>query len=96
MKVPEQIPKIEYKKILYTTDLSESGRYAFPHAASMARCSGAELVVLHVVEGTFGTVQSYLCNDASTPDEISVQFSPLSVEYSILTLSTFSLVQVMV
>jgi len=50
-KVPETIPKIEYKKILYTTDLSESGRHAFHHAASLAGHYNAELTVIHVVEG---------------------------------------------
>ncbi len=50
-KVPETIPKIEYKRILYTTDLSESGRYAFHHAASLTNCYGADLTVIHVVEG---------------------------------------------
>ncbi len=44
------IPKIEYKKILYTTDLSEIGRSAFPYAASIASSYGAELTVLHVVK----------------------------------------------
>jgi nucleotide-binding universal stress UspA family protein len=44
------IPKIEIKKILYTTDLSESGRYAFSYAASLANAYKAELSVLHVIE----------------------------------------------
>ncbi len=50
-RVPETVPKIEYKKILYTTDLSETGRYAFNHAASLSSYYGAEITVLHVVEG---------------------------------------------
>jgi len=49
-RVPEKIPKIEYRKILYTTDLSESGRYAFHHAASLTNHYGADLTVIHVVE----------------------------------------------
>ena len=44
------IPKIEIKKILYTTDLSETGRYAFAYAASLANLYGAELTVLHVLD----------------------------------------------
>ena len=44
------IPKIEIKKILYTTDLSESGRYAFTYAASLANAYKAEITVLHVIE----------------------------------------------
>ncbi len=50
-KVPATIPKVEYKKILYTTDLSESGRYAFHHAASLSSHYGAEITAIHVVEG---------------------------------------------
>ena len=45
------IPKVEIKKILYTTDLSESGRYAFSYAASLANAYKAEITALHVVEG---------------------------------------------
>ncbi|MCU7802221.1 MAG: universal stress protein [Candidatus Thiodiazotropha sp. (ex Lucinoma annulata)] len=45
-----KLPRIGYKKILYTTDLSEEGRLAFPHAASLANTYGAELTVFHVVE----------------------------------------------
>lgn len=44
------IPQISYKKILYTTDLSETGRYAFAHAASLAHTYKAELTVLHVLD----------------------------------------------
>jgi nucleotide-binding universal stress UspA family protein len=51
MRVPKKVPKVEYKKILYTTDLSESGRYAFHHAASLANKYKAKLIVFHVVEG---------------------------------------------
>jgi nucleotide-binding universal stress UspA family protein len=50
-RIPQEVPKIEYKKILYTTDLSESGRYAFHHAASLANHYKSELTVFHVVEG---------------------------------------------
>ncbi len=46
----EKLPRIGYKKILYVTDLSEEGRLAFPHAASLARSYNAELTVFHVVE----------------------------------------------
>ncbi len=72
-KVPETIPKIEYKKILYTTDLSESGRYAFHHAASLSTHYGAELTVIHVVEGgpeldrrLFGYVDEKLWEEIKT------------------------------
>lgn len=44
------VPRIEYRKILYVTDLSESGRQAFPYAASIAHRYNADLTVFHVVE----------------------------------------------
>ena len=50
MPKKKKLPRIEYRKILYVTDLSEAGRSAFPHAASIARQYDAELTVFHVVE----------------------------------------------
>ncbi len=50
IKIPRNVPRVEYKKILYTTDLSETGRCAFPYAASIANRYGAELTVFHVTE----------------------------------------------
>lgn len=50
MKISQELPRVEYKKILYVTDLSEAGRFAFPHAASIANRYEAELTVFHVVE----------------------------------------------
>jgi len=50
MKVSKELPKVEYKKMLYVTDLSETGRFAFPHAASIANRYQAALTVFHVVE----------------------------------------------
>jgi len=50
IKVPTSVPRVEYKRILYTTDLSETGRCAFPHAASIANRYEADLTVFHVVE----------------------------------------------
>jgi nucleotide-binding universal stress UspA family protein len=45
-----RIPRIEYRKILYATDLSEAGRAAFPYAASIARHYDADLTVFHVLK----------------------------------------------
>lgn len=45
-----EVPKLSFKKILYTTDLSESGRFAFDYAASLSNIYNAELTALHVVE----------------------------------------------
>ncbi len=50
MKVPRKVPRVEYKKILYATDLTETGRFAFPYAASIANRYDAKLTVFHVVE----------------------------------------------
>ncbi len=44
-----KLPKIEIKKILYPTDLSESSLHAFAYAASMANLSGATITMLHVL-----------------------------------------------
>jgi nucleotide-binding universal stress UspA family protein len=72
-KIPEKVPEIEYKKILYTTDLSESGRFAFHHAASLARRYKSELIAFHVVEGgaeldrrLFGYVDETLWEEIKT------------------------------
>ncbi len=45
-----KLPKVEIKKILYPTDLSENARYAFAYAAALAQLHGAELVILHVLD----------------------------------------------
>jgi nucleotide-binding universal stress UspA family protein len=50
MPTNKTLPSIDYKRILYVTDLSESGRHAFPHAASIARRFNSELTVFHVVD----------------------------------------------
>jgi len=44
-----ELPKIDIKKILYATDLSENARVAFAYAISLANLYGAELVMLHVL-----------------------------------------------
>ena len=44
-----KLSKIEIKKILYTTDLSESALHAFAYAASLANLSGATITMLHVL-----------------------------------------------
>ena len=43
------IPRI--KKILYATDLSENSAYAFRYAVGTAQNHGAEIHILHVLEG---------------------------------------------
>ncbi len=41
----------EIKKILFATDLSENARFAFGYAASLANRYGAQIVILHAIEG---------------------------------------------
>jgi len=43
------LPKVDIKKILYTTDLSENARMAFAYAVSLANLYDAALTILHVV-----------------------------------------------
>lgn len=50
MGTDKPLAQVEIRKILYVTDLSESGRAAFPYAATLARQFGASLTVFHVVE----------------------------------------------
>ena len=44
------LPKVEIKKILFATDLSENARYAFAYAASLASLYGAGITLLHVMD----------------------------------------------
>lgn len=44
------VPKVSIQKILYITDLSETGRHAFAHAASLSKVYDAKLSVFHVVD----------------------------------------------
>jgi nucleotide-binding universal stress UspA family protein len=43
------LPKVEVKKILYATDLSENARFAFAYAVSLANLYGAKITLLHVL-----------------------------------------------
>lgn len=43
------LPQVNIRKILYTTDLSESARQAFAYAVSLADAYGASLSILHVM-----------------------------------------------
>jgi nucleotide-binding universal stress UspA family protein len=58
------LPRIEYKKILYVTDLSESGRQAFPHAFAIAHGNNARLTVFHVVDNRdLQSLEGYISNE---------------------------------
>jgi nucleotide-binding universal stress UspA family protein len=43
------LPKVDVKKILYATDLSENARFAFAYAVSLANLYGAKIALLHVL-----------------------------------------------
>jgi nucleotide-binding universal stress UspA family protein len=43
------LPKVEIKKILYATDLSENARYAFAYAVSLADLYKASVTFIHVL-----------------------------------------------
>ena len=43
------LPKVEVKKILYATDLSENARYAFAYAVSLATLYSASITFIHVL-----------------------------------------------
>jgi len=43
------LPKVEIKKILYTTDLSESAFHAFAYAVNLANTYNAGITILHVL-----------------------------------------------
>jgi len=48
------LPKIEIKKILYATDLSESARMAMGYAVSLAGFYGAGITIVHALEESPG------------------------------------------
>ena len=43
------IPKAEVNNILFATDLSESARYVFAYAVSLANLYGAKIAFLHML-----------------------------------------------
>lgn len=55
-----QLPKVEIRKILYATDLSESARFAFAYAVSLAEHYRAGLTILHVLHDTPDYVESLI------------------------------------
>ncbi len=44
-----KLPKVDVKKILYATDLSENARYAFAYAVSLADLYNAAITFVHVL-----------------------------------------------
>ncbi|UCD80247.1 MAG: universal stress protein [Desulfobacterales bacterium] len=52
----------EIKKILYTTDLSETSNFAFSYAASLADRYDAVITILHVLKDAVPTSESLVTN----------------------------------
>ena len=71
------LPKVEVKKILYATDLSESARYAFAYALSLANLYGARIIFLHVLPEVSEFVDSHIIGYISADrwEEIKAQHS---------------------
>ena len=61
------LPKVEVKKILYATDLSDNARYAFAYAGRLANLFSAGLTLLHVLpevpESLDAAVEGYIKAD---------------------------------
>ena len=58
------LPKIQIKKILYATDLSETAVHSFSYAASLANMYGAGITILHVLAEFPG--EEFIVNMIST------------------------------
>ena len=43
------LPKVDVKKILYATDLSDNARQAFAYAVSLADLYNASIIIIHVL-----------------------------------------------
>lgn len=71
------LPKVEIKKILYATDLSESARYAFAYALSLANLYGARITFLHVLPEVSEVMDSHIIGYISADrwEEIKAQHS---------------------
>lgn len=52
----------EIKKILYTTDMSETSNLAFSYAASLANRYGAGITILHVIKDSMSTSENLVSN----------------------------------
>jgi nucleotide-binding universal stress UspA family protein len=69
------IPKVDVKKILYATDLSENARYAFAYAVSLANLYGAKITLLHVLPEVSELMDKHVIGyiDADRWEEIKAQ-----------------------
>ena len=59
-------PRVEIKKILFPTDLSQSSLYAFAYAVNLANQYGCEITILHVLSETpqqVGLIKTVISED---------------------------------
>jgi nucleotide-binding universal stress UspA family protein len=54
------LPNVEIKKILYATDLSESARYAYAYAVSLADHYCASITLVHVLHDAPGFIENLI------------------------------------
>ena len=59
------LPEVKITNILYATDLSDSARYAFAHAVSLAEHYGAKITILHVIPETHDSLEKSLLSYVS-------------------------------
>ena len=69
------LPKVDVKKILYATDLSENARYAFAYAVSLANLYGAKITLLHVLPEVSELMDKHIIGyiDADRWEKIKVE-----------------------
>jgi len=69
------LPKVDVKKILYATDLSENAHYAFAYAVSLADLYGAKITLLHVLPEVSEMMDKHVAGyiDADRWEEIKAQ-----------------------
>jgi nucleotide-binding universal stress UspA family protein len=69
------LPKVDVKKILYATDLSENARFAFAYAVSLADLYSAKITLLHVLPEVPDLLDKHVIGyiDADRWEEIKAQ-----------------------
>ena len=69
------LPKVDVKKILYATDLSENARFAFAYAVSLANLYGAKIALLHVLPEVSELMEKHVIGyiDAGQWEEIKAR-----------------------
>ncbi len=66
------LPKVDVKKILYATDLSENARYAFAYAVSLADLYKASITFIHVLSEIPDILDKNVLGEGFVTDDIIV------------------------